>query len=115
MSAYTEAWLMALLLTQLVEVPIYIRAAQGRGWAPRVLIAITPSFLTHPAVWFVFPDLMANSSYELYFVVAEGFAVGVEALFLRLVGIRRALGWSLLANAASVAVGMATRALFDWP
>lgn len=115
MSAYTQAWIAAFLLTQAVEGPIYYRAARGRRPLYRVIIAFTPSLLTHPVVWFVIPDLMVESSYEVYFLTAEGFAVAAEAVFLWTVRVRPALAWAVLANAASVVVGLITRALFAWP
>jgi hypothetical protein len=74
------------------------------------------STLTHPVVWFVFPQLYERGlGYWEMVAVAETFAVGVEALWLVARGVRRALAWSLLANAASVAVGLLVRELFGWP
>lgn len=91
--------------------------------AARGAIAFGASLLTHPVVWFVMPGL-ARKLYTacvlpvfggwalgvmgrtlLYGALAEGFAVGAEALYLRAFGVRRALAWSVGANAASVVVG----------
>jgi hypothetical protein len=41
--------------------------------------------------------------------------VGVEALWLRTHGVRHALRWSLLANVASVTLGLLSRELSGWP
>ena len=41
---------------------------------------------------------------DLYLLIAEGFAVGVEAWWLKRWGVREALLWSLLANASSASV-----------
>ena len=53
--------------------------------------------------------------YALFFTAAEGFAVLVEAALLRAFKVERALLWALVANASSVAFGLVTRFLFDWP
>lgn len=114
---------LAFALTQIVEVPIFTRALRGpRPLAARVAIAFGASALTHPIVWFVMPlvaaRLLAASSRVgvsldligrtlLYGALAEGFAVLAEAAWLRAFGVRRALPWSIAANAASVIVGTA--------
>jgi len=116
MTPYVLAWMSAFVLTQAVEMPIYVLACRQRAWPRRLLVAFATSALTHPIVWFVIPDLMAQTSYEVYFAVAEGFAVLAEALVLRVgAKVRYALLWALGANAASVVVGELTRALFGWP
>ncbi|MEZ4380740.1 MAG: hypothetical protein R3A79_05305 [Nannocystaceae bacterium] len=109
-----SAWLEAYLLTQAVEMPIYIAALRGRPWRLRVVVAAALSTMTHPMVWFVIPAIRWPS-YEAYFLGAEGFAVLAEALLLWAVGARSPLLWSLAANAGSVAVGSLLRYAFDWP
>jgi len=107
---FLKRWLAAFLLTQLVEVPIY-------GWAlrGRLLVAFTASAITHPIVWFVIQPLWPGRYYQGV-LVAEAFAIAVEAIYLQRAGnLRRAWAWSLGANAASVAASFATRALFHWP
>ncbi len=108
------AWLSAYLLTQAVEIPIYLLATRGHPWRARLMIAAAASTMTHPMVWFILPALHFPS-YEAYFIGAESFAVLVEALLLWSLGIRRALLWSLAANAGSVVVGLVLRSLFGWP
>lgn len=117
-----SAWLWAFLLTELVEVPIYLRALLARDdperpferVLPALLVAFGASALTHPIVWFVTPQLI-TSSYVLMVAAAETFAVLAEAAWLRAFGLRRALWWALFANAASVLVGLTLRRLFGWP
>lgn len=101
-------WLAAFALTQLVEVPIYLRAQR------RFSVAFGASAITHPVVWFVVP-LLWHGSYAGMVIVAETFAVVTEALWLRRAEVPRAFTWSLVANGASVAVGFAVRALVGWP
>lgn len=103
------AWLGAFAFTQLVEVPVYRRA--GCSWRG----AFAASAITHPVVWFViFPLLRARYAEKV--VVAEAFAVLVEALWLR-VALKnpRPLAWSLAANGLSFGLGMLSRYLFGWP
>lgn len=105
-----RAWLLAFTFTQLVEVPLYVRLL---GVAP--LRAFGASALTHPLVWFVLvPRLpfvyLANAA------LAELFAIGVEALyFARSFGPKRAVSASLVANLASVTLGLTSRALLGAP
>jgi hypothetical protein len=120
---------LAFALTQLVEVPIFAPALRGgrdprspRPLLARVAIAFGASALTHPVVWFVMPLVAvailtaaarvgiavgAAGGALVYGALAEGFAVLVEAAYLRAFGVRRALLWSLGANTASVVVGTA--------
>ena len=116
------AWLWAFLLTEAVEVSIYLRALFARDdpdrpfdrFLPALLVAFGASAITHPIVWFVMPKLIPNP-YMLMVAIAEGFAIVAEAAWLRAFGLRHALWWSLFANAASVFVGMGLRRMFGWP
>ncbi len=121
-------WLLAFAFTQAVEVPIYMRALRGRP-----AVAFGASAITHPVVWFVIPrvwvrlylamiavrsDLIIRSPtarYVCMVLLAETFAVLVEAIYLRAWGLRRALAWSLAANAASLTLGLLSRACFGLP
>ncbi|HRG94652.1 MAG TPA: hypothetical protein PLR99_00295 [Polyangiaceae bacterium] len=106
--AYIAAWARAFVLTQAVEAPIYRRVGRVPVWA-----ALAPSAITHPFVWFAFPRLQEHGvSYLQMAAVSEAFAWAVEAAFLALtvrVPWRRACLLSLLANAASVVVGLTLR------
>jgi hypothetical protein len=108
--AYFLAWLRAFLFTQMVEVPIY-----SVGLRIGILPALGASAITHPILWFVlFPRF--HLPYVWLVVIAESFAVGVEAAYFGLLfRRRRALLWSLVANAASFSTGLLSRALFGMP
>jgi len=104
-------WLLAFALTQLVEAPIYRRAA-GASWP----VALAASALTHPVVWFGFPALLeARVGYWPMVLAAELFAVGVEGLWLRHAQVAHPARWSIVANAASLCTGLALRECFGWP
>ena len=104
------AWLAAFTLTSVIEIPIHARAL-ARARAPhRLLTAFAASAITHPFVFLVFPRVL-DSSGLLYLLIAESFAVGMEAWWLKRWGVREALLWSLLANATSVAVGAVLRTI----
>jgi hypothetical protein len=107
------AWLSAFALTQAVEVPIYSRAVDG-PWRRRLAVGFAASAITHPLVWigvlYVLPG-----PWELRVLGMEGFAIGVEALWLRRFGVRRALAWSMVANGASWGLGSLSRAWLGWP
>lgn len=128
-----RSFAIAFAITQLVEVPIYVAAlatggpralpSPGRSIPKRAAIAFGASALTHPVVWLVMPAVAMEVYSALfgrlfeggglgivgrtlfYGVIAEGFAVVAEALYLRAFGVRRALLWAAAANAASVLVG----------
>ncbi len=105
-----SGWLAAFLLTVAVEVPIAVYLL--RRFEPDLLrlslLIIFANLATHPAVWFIFsqPFLVGTPEYT---VVAELWAVGVEALFyavvLRGLSPRRAIGVAVAANGASFLVG----------
>lgn len=111
MAPLIEAWARAFLLTQCVEVPIY-RACVGASLAR----AFAASALTHPIVWFVFFSPRFEAPYAVRLVSAELFAVLVEAALMRPRASRRAaLTVALVANGASVLVGVIARALTGYP
>lgn len=110
------AWLSAFLFTQLVEIPIYARALAPRPLMARLAIAFGASLLTHPLVWWgVLHFTTSEETYLASVVCAESFAVVVEALWLRRFGVRGAFAWSLGANAASLGLGLLSRALLGFP
>lgn len=113
-TTYFIAWLRAFIFTELVEMPIY-RFGFGAPWR----MAFAASALTHPVVWFGFFGPFSERlpiGYETRAVVAEVFAWLVEAVFLSRV-VRRpdALGWSFVANAASVLLGTILRSRYGYP
>ncbi len=111
---YAESWLLALLITQLVEVPIYIVLARIGVWR-----ALSLSLITHPVVWFAIAPLATSAGMTMVtmLVVAELFAWLAEAALLRHFDVswRRAISISLAANAASVAAGELCRTAFGVP
>lgn len=116
LTAYTlQLWFKFFLLTQLVEVPIYLFQLP-QHWKRRHLwfVACGASMLTHPIVWFGFPWLSAELLWV--YVGSECFAIGVEACFLRMMGVRWRNAWilSCMANAASMVVGEGLQSATTW-
>jgi hypothetical protein len=109
-----RAWLHAFLLTQAIELPFYSRALAPRPLAGRVTLGLGASLLTHPVVWFAMPALVQRP-YVAMAIVAESFAVLVEAGYLATLRVRAAWRWSLAANLTSVSVGLLLRELVGWP
>jgi hypothetical protein len=106
-------WIFAFALTELIEMPIHARAlgVRPRRW----LLAFTASAITHPIIYLALPLVMTSGTVA-YLLVAESFAVLVEAWWLRRCAPERlgtvdALLWSLVANASSVAVSSSLNAL----
>lgn len=110
------AWVLAFLFTQAVEVPVYAAALRSRPLAGRLAIAFGASLVTHPIVWWsVLTFARDHDSYVAWSTGAELFAVTAEALWLKLFGVSRPLPWAILANAASLGLGLGSRALFGVP
>lgn len=94
-----KPWLIAFAVTQLVEVPIYLRAT-GRKW----LAAFGASLITHPVVWFLLPRFWPRGHWESLLIASALFCVAIEAAWLASWGVKRPIEWSLVANGASFAV-----------
>jgi hypothetical protein len=113
-----DAWFRAFLLTLVVETPIVALLLRRweRSWPRLLLLICFANLASHPAVWFVLTQLLVIGT-PGYIVIAEGWAIGCEALFywaaFRGLPVRRAIVASLVANAASFAVGLAFAAV--WP
>jgi hypothetical protein len=118
-------------------VPLYVWVLR-RGVVPKpsiaraAMIGFGATAITHPVVTFVIPGLtaglfawMAQRGMSLAWsgafrwaalaVCCEGFAVGVEAIYLRAFRLRRALLWSLAVNFASASVGLCCSLVLGWP
>lgn len=96
-------WLTAYLVTQAIEVPIYLDAGQRLGIWRRWLFAIGASSVTHPVVWYAFP--WETAPWGWCFVGAESFAVVVEGGLGRWAGLERPWFRALVANTLSVILG----------
>lgn len=106
---YVIAWAKAFAFTELVEAPLYRRFVPS-SWGK----ALAASAITHPFVWFAFPWVgeRLRWSWGATSLVSEAFAVLVEAAFfwwLARIRARRALLVSILANGASVCLGLLVR------
>jgi hypothetical protein len=109
-------WFPAFVLTVVVEAPIVWLLARGvePNGVRLVVLVVFANLVTHPAVWFIFTQLLVAGT-AAFTLAAETWAVGVEAIFYAVVfrgfGVPRALGTSLVANAASYGAGLLTTAL----
>lgn len=110
-----EEWFPAFVLTVLVEGVVVLYGFRDAGVAllRLALLILFANLATHPAVWFVFTQLFLVGTVA-YLVAAEGWAIGMEALFYWAVlpGLspRRVIAVAVAANAASFAIGRAINA-----
>jgi hypothetical protein len=110
--ATPRAWLLAFLVTVVVETPIVVwLTRQHPASAPRrTALAIFAQLATHPLVWFVFPHIVGLTG-RTSLLLSETWAWAAETAFylVALPGlpVARAVATSALANAASIAVGLA--------
>jgi hypothetical protein len=115
LTSNAAAWVSAFTITVAVEllVAIPILGKGVAGWKRRAGLVFFANLASHPAVWFVFPEWIASNPLRLCF--SEIWAVSVEATLYALVwpalGAQRAFGASAIANGASLAAGLALRAL----
>jgi len=101
-------YLLALGLTMLVEVPVYVLAIRADRWRVAA-VAVAANLLTHPPLWWVLSG--SGPAQPLTFAVAEAVVCLVEgALMAVALGLRwtLALAAAVAANAASVLVGVLT-------
>ncbi len=113
-----DTWFRAFLITVAVEAPLatlLLRRCEPR--LPRLLLLILfANLASHPAVWFIFTQLLLVGTPE-YLLVAETWAIACEAVFywaaVRDVPVRRAIVTSLVANLGSFLVGLIMTA--GWP
>jgi hypothetical protein len=104
MTEWFHAWLHAYLLTQLIEVPLYLRAGRRRRDIPSLAAAFGATTVTHPVLWLCFPWDPAH--YESSLVTGELFVVFTEGAILTAAGFRRPLLTSLTVNAISCGAGL---------
>jgi hypothetical protein len=108
-------WLHAFALTLAIELAVAYRplAPAERGRLRRLAAIALANLASHPAVWFVFPEL-APGHPDATLALSEAWAVASELLIYRLIfprlSWRRAAVIAALANAASFAIGWALRA-----
>jgi hypothetical protein len=109
--AFLLRWLSAFVFTQIVEVPIYRRTLHPSFW-----VAFGASAITHPLVWLFLWSHAWRAPFIVQAIAVELFAWWVEAAYFALFFRRpRALLWTFVANAASLALGLVSNALFGWP
>lgn len=111
-------WFRAFLWTLGIE--LVVAAFVLRGHVPmarRAALIAVANVATHPAVWLIFPELGAGQRWPSWLTLAlsEVWAFGLEAfVYSLLLGrgkARVAIAASVAANAASLGLGYALRAL----
>lgn len=109
MTPFVAAWARAFFVTVAIELAIAPWLLDRQPWTRRAGAVVLANLASHPIVWLVIPEL--GLGWPLWLIVAELWAVVVEATLYVLVfrGRRQAVLASLVANAASLAVGLVLR------
>ena len=98
----------ALLLTIMLETPIYIWFYKKYDWRKVALLSVVMNAVTLPFVWFVF--FPAVSDYASFFISSELYVFGAEAIILaelfKKEGWGTALVASAFANSISAGIGL---------
>lgn len=104
--AWLAAFALAIASELLVAVPLL--SPSGASVWRRAAAVCLAQLATHPAVWFIWPQL--GLSRPMYVLAAEAFAFVCEAVIYRFIFERlrwsRALATSALANGVSLALGL---------
>jgi hypothetical protein len=104
------SWALAFTVTQMVEIPIWMRAFR----APlRFVKAFGATAITHPILWFVITPRWRGDYWSMV-IFGEAVVVLIEAAYARFLGAKRALLWSLVANGASAGLGIGVYAALGW-
>jgi hypothetical protein len=113
------AWSKAFALTALFEIAVaapMLARQEPRLWR-RAALVFFAQLVSHPSVWFVFPEL--PFSYSVTTAMAEIWALASEVLFYVTVlpglGFGRALAVSALANGGSFGLGLFLWWATGWP
>lgn len=129
-------WFLAFVLTQAIEVPIYLRFCLPqpplRSARIRFAIAFGASALTHPLLWGLLPplwdavgwDVVQAAGGHLDDPVAQNVVVTTiaeiviwiaEASWFRAFGCLRPWLWAFVANSASAGTGVLLHLTIGWP
>lgn len=91
-----SGWFVAFTLTLVVELPVVLLLLRRADITPGRLavLVVIANLATHPAVWFVFTQLLDQGTPE-YTLVVEAWAVAVEAVccWVAVRGLRRRRPW----------------------
>lgn len=134
-ASYCQSWLLAFVLTQAIEAPIYKRFclpttngdALERWWP-----ALLPSALTHPLLWFALPAMWSEVQDDVVVWASPWLAPpemqdavlvnGAETLIwlaegaaLHWFGGKKAWLWALVGNGASYGFGLLLSKTIGWP
>ncbi|HEU0029719.1 MAG TPA: hypothetical protein VFQ53_03730 [Kofleriaceae bacterium] len=99
-------WLYAFAWTLALELPVYVVVLRRSftAWWPPCALALAVNLVTHPLLWFAFPQL---SPWPLHLVVSEACVIAVEAAIVAVfVPWRRAVVAAVLANVISTLIGL---------
>lgn len=110
-------WFQAFVWTLILEAVVVAWFLRGEAITRRGTLVLFANLITHPAVWFVFPELGVH--YQLPHVVtlvaSELWAYGLEAWFyctwLGQGRIRDGIWLAVVANTVSLVAGFALRAV----
>ena len=103
-------WIVAFTLTQMIEITVglLLWRDQKVSLIRKIGILFGASLLTHPLVWFVFPDMSAEwgLSYTEYLLMAETYAYGLEAFYYFSLRVSRPIMLSTVTNSFSFLTGV---------
>jgi hypothetical protein len=108
-------WFIGFGLTLALEAPWVLSLLKEfePHWVRRVFALLFANLATHPLVWFLFPAMplrpaLALTASELWALLAEWL---FYAVYVHNLGVKRAFGLSLAANATSFTIGWG---IFHW-
>lgn len=110
-------WLTCLLLTLLIEIPVFVFFVRRTVTLRRALAAgAAGTLFTHPFLWFVWPHVIVDD-YWTYLASGEILVAAIESVtffaIARPVAFRRAVLASVTANALSTFIGLLLFEIID--
>lgn len=103
-------WIMAFTLTQVIEITAGLLFWKDREVSVfrKIGILFGASLITHPMVWFIFPQIREEGGYSYgeYLLMAESYAYSVEALYYYAFRIKHPIWLSVIANSCSFLTGV---------
>ena len=108
MTDFARQWAVAFVLTQVVEIPVYLAFARRLPLGRRWLYAASTSAVTHPLLWFALPwhAAVTPQVHAALVVAGELGVVAAEASIGRAFRAPRPLLAAAVANTTSVLVGL---------
>ena len=104
---FRVTWLLAFLLTQLIEVSTALLVIKKESKVRLALLVFTASSITHPILWFVIHKLCMEQelSHTMFLILGESYVVLIESMLYYIFKMEKPFRCALILNATSFIIG----------